>query len=119
MTTKNQLTLASILENLQGIESGKNHGPLAEVEALATVAEDLHQLANDILSDKLQSLAEDILERCPSVESIIDAQGCDFIRHVDGSEIDSENYPVYHALKGKWSDLFSFDPGTYATRKGA
>lgn len=117
MKTENQVTLEGLLDQLRSIESGKNYGASAEVDALAQLAEDLHDLSQKILGDKLQRLAEQIVETCPSVESVIDAQGSDFIRHRKGHEISSEKFPLYHKAKDKWSDLFNNYPGTYVVRK--
>ena len=117
MTTQNQRTLEGILDRLRSIESGKNYGPLAEIDALAEVAEDLDQLGRDLLTDKLQLLAEDIIKKSPSVASVIDAQGCDAITLTNGDEVPSQNYPAYHALKTKWEGIHNSYAGTYATRK--
>ena len=71
--------LLYIVEKLQSVESGKNYGPLLEVEVLASLTEELSDLANELISDKLQELAEEILKKNPSVYSVCDAQGLDRI----------------------------------------
>jgi methionyl-tRNA formyltransferase len=115
--TANQAILTGFLEKLQKIESGKNYGPIAELDELGTLSAELSEFARELLRNKLQELAEDILATCPSVSTVCDAQGANFIKNLKGENLPLDQFKTYYHLLCIYEHIYNSYSGTFAYRK--